>query len=179
MRYRIFDPTGNITALVEDTVDVSQQPSVAAAIMQKHPNVEQVGFVTLGGDLPALRMAGGEFCGNASMSAAALIAMEQNLSLPATVQLRVSGAPEAVAVRLEQREGETFLAAVRMPAARSTQKQPFTFADLTDDLTVVQMDGISHILIEPKSPFFALLTDHAAAESAVRQWCATTARSGC
>ena len=72
MRYRIFDPTGNITALVEEAVDVSRQPSVAADIMQKHSNVEQVGFVSLDGDLPALRMAGGEFCGNASMSAAAL-----------------------------------------------------------------------------------------------------------
>ena len=178
MRYRIFDPTGNITALVEETVAVSQQPSVAAAIMQKHPNVEQVGFVSLGGDLPSLRMAGGEFCGNASMSTAALIAMERNLSLPATVMLRVSGAPEAVAVRLEQREGETFRAAVRMPAARSVQKRPFTFANVTDDLTIVQMDGISHILIEPKSPFFALLTDHAAAESAVRQWCAELCADG-
>ena len=178
MRYRIFDPTGNITALVEDAVDVLLQPAAAAELMRAHPEVEQVGFVTLGGDLPSLRMAGGEFCGNASMSAAALVAIERNLSLPATVMLRVSGAPEAVAVRLDQLEGETFRAAVRMPAARSTQKQPFAFADLTDDLTVVQMDGISHILIEPKSPFFALLTDHAAAESAVRQWCAELCADG-
>ena len=178
MRYRIFDPTGNITALVEEPVDVSQQPTVAAAIMQKHSNVEQVGFVSLDGDLPALRMAGGEFCGNASMSAAALIAIERNLSLPATVQLRVSGAPEAVAVRLEQREGETFRAAVRMPTARSIQKQTFTFADVTEDLTVVQMDGISHILIEQESLCFSLLTDHAAAESAVRQWCSELGADG-
>ncbi|MBQ6402388.1 MAG: hypothetical protein IJI27_00650 [Oscillospiraceae bacterium] len=170
MQYRIFDPTGNITALVEEAVDVSRQPSVAADIMQKHSNVEQVGFVSLDGDLPALRMAGGEFCGNASMSAAALFALEQNLPLPTTVKLSVSGALEPVAVHLERREGEIFCAAVRMPPARSVQKQTFAFADVSDDLTAVRLDGISHILIEPESPFFALLADHSAAESAVRQW---------
>ncbi len=170
MQYRIFDPTGNITALVEEPVEPALQPSAAAEIMQEHPEVEQVGFLSFDGDLPALRMAGGEFCGNASMSAAALLALEQNLPIPATVELSVSGASEAVAVHLERREGEIFCAAVRMPPARSVQKQTFAFADVSDDLTAVRLDGISHILIEPESPFFALLADHSAAESAVRQW---------
>ena len=54
MKYSIFDPTGNITALVEDAVEDSLQPSAAAEIMKKHPEVEQVGFVSLDGDVPAL-----------------------------------------------------------------------------------------------------------------------------
>ena len=66
MRYRIFDPTGNVTALVEDAVEPALQPEAAAEIMRVHPEVEQVGFVSLNGALPSLRMAGGEFCGNAS-----------------------------------------------------------------------------------------------------------------
>ena len=78
MRYSVFDPTGNITALVRDPVAPLQQPVIAAGIMRKHPEVEQVGFVSFDGALPALRMAGGEFCGNASMSAAALLCMEQD-----------------------------------------------------------------------------------------------------
>ena len=88
MRYRIFDPTGNITALVESLVDVERQPETAAAVMLRHPKVEQVGFFRMAGPAQQdnaaadgtaaspvqamLRMAGGEFCGNASMSAAAL-----------------------------------------------------------------------------------------------------------
>lgn len=110
INYCIFDPTGNITALVETAVDEAKQPAVAARIMEMHPEVEQVGFVRFAenagcGDAEAeragsvdesagcdaeaaragsveastgcgadvvLRMAGGEFCGNATMCAAAL-----------------------------------------------------------------------------------------------------------
>ena len=171
MRYRIFDPTGNITALVEDAVEPALQPEAAAGIMRQHPEVEQVGFVSLSGALPSLRMAGGEFCGNASMSAAALLAIEKDLPMPAVIELSVSGAPEVVEVRLEQRQGETFRAAVRMPAAKSVESRPFSFEALQGDLTVVQMKGISHILIEPDSPFFSLLSEREAAEAAVRRWC--------
>ena len=37
MRYSVFDPTGNITALVRDPVAPLQQPVIAAGIMRKHP----------------------------------------------------------------------------------------------------------------------------------------------
>ena len=171
MRYRIFDPTGNITALVEEPVEPARQPEAAAKIMRVHPEVEQVGFVSLSGGRPSLRMAGGEFCGNASMSAAALLAIEKNLTMPAMIELSVSGAPEMVAVRLEQRQGETFCAAVRMPAAKTVESRSFSYEELRGDLTVVQMEGISHILIEPDSPFFSLLSEREAAEAAVRRWC--------
>ena len=82
LRYSIFDPTGNITALVESPVDESEQPAVAASIMARHTAVEQVGFVRLSDKKTApaaLRMAGGEFCANASMSAAALSALRLGL----------------------------------------------------------------------------------------------------
>ena len=76
IEYCIFDPTGNITALVMTEVEAGDQPSAAAVIMDAEPAVEQVGFVSFKGDddgVPVtLRMAGGEFCGNATMCAAAL-----------------------------------------------------------------------------------------------------------
>ena len=80
LRYCILDPTGNITALAESPVAHGDQPAAAEAIMRRHPEVEQVGFVRFGADAAGglageLRMAGGEFCGNASMSAAALFLM--------------------------------------------------------------------------------------------------------
>ncbi|MBO5556880.1 MAG: hypothetical protein J5927_06815, partial [Oscillospiraceae bacterium] len=74
LQYTILDPTGNITALVESPVAVARQSAVAADLMARHPTVEQVGFVRFApaaGEKDAvqaaLRMAGGEFCGNASM----------------------------------------------------------------------------------------------------------------
>ena len=92
-------------------------------------------------------------------------------SVPAVIEFSVSGAPELVAVRLEQREGETFRAAVRMPAAKSVESRSFSYEELRGGLTVVRMEGIAHILIEPDSPFFCLLSERAAAEAAVRLWC--------
>ena len=47
IKYCIFDPTGNITALVESPVIIDRQPGVADGIMKKHPEVEQVGFISL------------------------------------------------------------------------------------------------------------------------------------
>ena len=76
LKYCIFDPTGNITALVETAVDIADQPAAASHIMELEPDVEQVGFISYAEDPAAgvapvsLRMAGGEFCGNATMCAA-------------------------------------------------------------------------------------------------------------
>ena len=37
--YSIFDPTGNITALVGTEVGISRQPGLASEIMKLHPEV--------------------------------------------------------------------------------------------------------------------------------------------
>ena len=93
----IFDPTGNITALVESPVEPEAQSAAAAEIMRRRPEVEQVGFVRLPPDeseAVALRMAGGEVCGNAAMSAAALFLLRRGGAASGeekTVRLRVSG----------------------------------------------------------------------------------------
>ena len=92
---------------------VENQPEVAAELMRRHPEVEQVGFIRFSGSpedpVPAeLRMAGGEFCGNASVCAAALYLLETGTGAeeePVDVRLRVSGAslPVDVTLRRERR----------------------------------------------------------------------------
>ena len=122
MRYSILDPTGNITALVESPVDPAAQPEAAREIMRLHPDVEQVGFLRIPeqGDVQGeLRMAGGEFCGNASMCAAALLHRQGRAA--ETVRLRISGAALPVEVRL-RKTAEGYAAGVRMPRARATSK---------------------------------------------------------
>ena len=104
IQYCKFDPTGNITALVETAVDIADQPAVASKIMEQEPDVEQVGFITYDDTASAeesvpvsLRMAGGEFCGNATMCAAALFAIRSGMrggAEPVQVNVRVSGARE-------------------------------------------------------------------------------------
>jgi len=70
VKYLICKPGGNDTALVYGMdYTLEQKKKINDAIMAKHSNVEQVGFIDLNKN-PELQMAGGEFCGNATRSAA-------------------------------------------------------------------------------------------------------------
>ena len=177
MRTSIFDPTGNITALVESPVAAELRPETAAELMRRHPEVEQVGFVSLAsaeaGVEAELCMAGGEFCGNASMSAAALVLLRRGCERaePETVKLRVSGAAAPLEVTLRRLAADRFEASVRMPAALGIEERRFAFGGQSGTLTLVQMQGIFHLVVEPGSVFFALRDQKAAAEKAVRDWC--------
>ncbi len=99
LSYYVMDPTGNITILVEGDVPADKRAAVAKELMKKEPTAEQVGFVGYAREKTTdpgingecvekdaeknvdnvkydvrLDMAGGEFCGNATMSAAVLFA---------------------------------------------------------------------------------------------------------
>lgn len=68
VKYMIYNPAGNITALViGDKYSVEQKRIINNEIMMKEPKVEQVGF--LSNEDVKLTMAGGEFCGNATRCA--------------------------------------------------------------------------------------------------------------
>ena len=190
IQYCKFDPTGNITALVETAVDIADQPAVASWIMGMEPDVEQVGFITYergnaDGSVPiSLRMAGGEFCGNATMCAAALCAMHSGLQ-SGTVPVKVFGASAPFTVSLEQQAPFSYSAAVIMPPAvriGMVNLQPSGMAGASGDagtekisailsLPIVEMEGISHIIIEPDSGFLGIKEDPELAEALLRQWC--------
>ena len=196
LEYCIMDPTGNITALVESSAEVSRQPFIADLIMQKHPEVEQVGFVEFGETVQVkLRMAGGEFCGNASMCAAALYLSRKGAEDGwQQVRLEVSGTSDPVVVRLRRIAAEgaeiaagsevparpdsvsdkpdfAFEAGVRMPRALRIEKRLFADGALQGELPLVRMEGISHIVIELSSVFYAYREERDAAERAVQKWC--------
>ena len=72
VEYSIYRPAGNDTAFVYGLeYTQKQRKKINDLIMAKHPNVEQVGFIELN-PKPELQMAGGEFCGNATRSAASI-----------------------------------------------------------------------------------------------------------
>ena len=176
--YSILDPTGNITALVESPVERAQYQTAAAVIMRLHPEVEQVGFLLpIGMDgLPALQMAGGEFCGNATMCAAALLRL-RGLSGD-RVSLHVSGAAQPLEVCLHQTGDGAFSAELQMPQAREITEREFAFENLRGTLPLVCMEGISHIVIESGSAFFKLRDNRPQAEQAVRSFCAKLGADG-
>ncbi len=190
IQYSIFDPTGNITALVESEVEISRQPALAAELMRRHPGVEQVGFVRFAqapDSVPvSLRMAGGEFCGNASMSAAALYLIRKREESggriaeqdPVRVMLRVSGAEKPVEVQLKPGKAGSFDAGVHMPPPVSAGKEALSFGGITAELPVVRMEGIFHIILEKDAPFSGLIQNRESAEEAVKKWCADLSAAG-
>lgn len=180
LKYCIFDPTGNITALVETAVDIADQPAAASHIMELEPDVEQVGFISYAEDPAAgvapvsLRMAGGEFCGNATMCAAALFAIRSGLQGGA-VPVKVWGISAPFEVMLERQAALTYSAAVSIPPALDMDELRLADGMLpgSDSLSlpIVRMEGISHVIIEPDSGFFGLKDDPALAETLLRGWC--------
>ena len=179
--YSIFDPSGNTTILVETPVPVEKQPAVASALMEREPSAEQVGFVSFpSGDVPEesdcdirLRMAGGEFCGNATMSAAALVAMRSNRtpkqgdSIGVTV--RASGASGPVTVALKAETDTAYYGSVIMPKPRSIDDAPFSVTGDGRKPVIVRFPGIAHVILERPAPEGE--RGRARAEALARSWC--------
>ena len=179
MRTYILNPTGNITALVVSPYDDARKTSIAAEIMREHPEVEQVGFVCFN-EFPkalcnvTLEMAGGEFCGNASISAAALYCRflpPAQLEWPISVRLMVSGARESVDVSVQKVDDNCYKGTVQIPQALEIRHKEFSFGNITEALPIVHLGGISHIIIQPDSQFWTLKNEKQAAEEAVHEWC--------
>ena len=217
--FSILDPTGNITALVESEVSIDRQPSVAAGIMDLYEDVEQVGFVGFSRDDVhmgcdsntgmadnnchidcQLRMAGGEFCGNAAMSAAVLYHI-RNMSaedgrssrndqisskktdVPVSVVLRVSGSSVPIEVKLFRDSCIEYRTAIHMPPALSITEKIFVFklqdgTSIGAPLPIVELEGISHIIVEDRSPLFFISERGDYAERAIRQWQAELGADG-
>ena len=112
--YTLLDPTGNMTLLAETPVETMSQPLTAKKLMELEPDTEQVGFVGFENDGVRLRMAGGEFCGNAAMSAAVLYLQHTGRG-EGGVSVRVSGTPEPVAVTARELPDGSWSATVTMP----------------------------------------------------------------
>lgn len=162
LHYFLLDPTGNMTALVTDRVAQEHQPAVAAALMQNEPACEQVGFVN-GSNL---RMAGGEFCGNASLSAAALFCYRNPLPNrdERTLALRVFGQPDDIKITVKQTGPNSFFGTVNMPKPLSVNDCELTFGGVNYRAAKVCFSGMTHLVV--RQPM-----EKRTAEQAVRLWC--------
>ena len=159
LRYALMDPSGNRTILVETPVPQASQPAAAAQLMALEPTAEQVGFWS-DSEGVTLRMAGGEFCGNGTMSAAVLYALRGGM-LQGEVLVRASGAPRPVSAAVLARTDGTWQGIVQMPPPYSVTEM------LLPDrrrLPVVAFQGISHVILEQSLP-------RETAEALARRWC--------
>ena len=144
IEYIVADPMHNYTILVLSEVDIEKQPEVASTLMKLEKYVEQVGFIsyTDSGDI-TLRMAGGEFCGNATMATASYYASKNNLEV-ANVKVYVLGVEKIIDVKVRLTDG-VWYGEVNMPKALAIK-----YIDIEENKNVplIEFDGISHIIIE-------------------------------
>jgi len=150
-----INPTQNMTILVTSPVERRHQMDVAKKIMAYDSvHAEQVGFMEKPENpnaLARLQMAGGEFCGNASLSLCAYLVWTGGVercdgkSETHTVPIEVSGASGILYCNIKKEEGH-FLAKIGMPIPESVGS--FDSKIASSPLPVVYMPGITHVIAD-------------------------------
>lgn len=146
VEYYIADPAGNITALITSAALKTDYKEIAAYIMKSEPTVEQVGFVSFEGESVKLDMSGGEFCGNATMCAAALyceLKGEETAQIPVTVSPYKK--PFSVAVK---KSGGGFICECVFAEPVETGSCSFSAGDKNYTFPLVCFEGITHIVAD-------------------------------
>jgi len=130
----IIRPGGNDTCLFIGKTPVPTERKRWNEIMLRlYPNVEQVGFIDSNFNRPKFTMAGGEFCGNGTRSAAFLLLGGQ----PGELLIETSGVKERLRTGIKE-NGESF---AQMPVYSEIEK-----ITREDNAYVVEMEGITHIV---------------------------------
>lgn len=143
--YVRLDPTGNLTCLVTKMPPEADEAAVTRTLMRECEQVAYLEPPTRPGSRARIRLMGGEFCGNAALACACLLAREDGI-LPGeerTVPLEVSGA-EGVLACTARRTENGFEGTAPMPKIQRVwleQEGIYT-------LTAVRMEGILHLILE-------------------------------
>lgn len=144
IEYVVMNPSGNITILVmSDVEDEEEYYFVAKKLLELEPAAEQVGFLQYDDESDIiLSMAGGEFCGNATMSAAVYYGILHGLS-DGNVVVKSSGADELVNVHVKK--FNDWEGTVEMPKPLEISEVDF---GNDEKFPVVFFKGIAHVIID-------------------------------
>lgn len=168
IEYAVLDPSKNITILVTSDVDKSDYTFVAKKLLELEPSAEQLGFLEDDKECDiVLNMAAGEFCGNATMSAAVYYGIKNNVTC-GNVSVKSSGADKQVKVEIKKiEEGAEWEGIVEMPRPIKIQEVDFGNAE---KFPVVFFKGIAHIIIDKKitSEKDVILKEY---ENKIKTWC--------
>lgn len=147
------NPTQNMTILVESRHTRDMYRQVASRIMA-YDNVfaEQVGFIESPqneGAWTRLQMMAGEFCGNAALSLAAVMAWRKNLrpGNQLEVPLEVSGSNELLVCRVEAQQ-TGYLCRANIPLPLSIHKRNLCSEGSMIPTTIVRFQGIVHAVMD-------------------------------
>ncbi len=143
IEYYIVNPCGNITALAVTNVPPEKYGIIAKKIMETEKSVEQVGFVDFSNNCISLRMAGDEFCGNATISAAVLYCELKNKT--GTVLVGIYGCKNKIQVDVKKVE-DGFLCDGYFEKSSNIEEKEFCYNGKKFKGTFVKKEGISHIV---------------------------------
>lgn len=164
IEYVVMDPSKNITILVLTEINKSCYGEIAKILLNKEKNAEQVGFLTFTKDCDInICMAGGEFCGNATMSAAVYYALKNNKNAE-NVKIKIQGLNQKVNVKVQALEDiksnscyPIYEGQVSMPRAKDIKEIKFASGDI---FPVVFFEGIAHIIIDVNANEKIISSDH-------------------
>ena len=143
-RYVLLDPTGNLTCLVLDPAEPAEEPAITGELLGCCEQVAYLEPASGPESAAAIRLMGGEFCGNAAMAAAAWLVRErlaEGQTLPLFLEVSGTARPVRCAVR---RDGEGYEGTVEMPGSPVIAQKNLRGTDFT----VVRLEGIVHLICE-------------------------------
>ena len=144
--------TQNMTILIKTNHPLKDYPKIAAKIMSYDSvHAEQVGFIEKSTNDQAtakLFMAGEEFCGNACMALACLIASEQQAE--ANVVLESSGIDDLVLCNV-QKNIDRYECQVKMPIPQKIWQSTIDYEGIGRDIVFIRYDSYLHIILKVRS----------------------------
>ena len=146
-RYVLLDPTGNLTALVLDPADPADEGLLTGELLKRSEQVAYLEPPKKPGAVAAIRLMGGEFCGNAAMASAAwLIRDEAEQGTPKALLMEISGAEDPVRCRV-LKTADGFEGTVEMPGIPNIGTE--TICGIP--FTAVRMEGITHLICDDRA----------------------------
>lgn len=144
-----LSPLGNTTVFLRgEAAQEARAALLAEAMDYDHLAAEQAGFLVAPHAEEALfriEMSGGEFCGNATLSAAALAAAE-GAEDPFLVEC--SGAPEPLRAEARPLGAGRWLARTEMPPAHELRRLSLEGFSFGGAAICVSLPGIAHLVVE-------------------------------
>ena len=148
-------PCSNTTVFIVDKAEKAKYGEIAAQVMDyDHLCAEQLGFITEPFDNSAvirLEMSGGEFCGNALLSAAALVRYK-SLTDKNKFYLECSGVAETLGCEVNEIGRGKYFAKAEMPADYKLQELTLTADGREYCGHLVIWSGISHFVFPGEIP---------------------------
>ncbi len=149
-----ISPTENMTILVKTAVPIERQLEIGKKLMQTNSiGAEQTGFLMTPNNERAryaLRMMGGEFCGNATLSLGAYMMRERfpeaEMNETQIVEIEIYGRSELISCEMQKKE-KGYMGKIAMPLPLCVEEREFLWQGQKYLLPVVEFEGITHILL--------------------------------